>query len=127
VPDALVEQNPHDPDDAATTRSFHLSGGAINGKPMDIDRIDQAVTVDTTEIWEIDGSGMAHNFHPHDVRFQILDIGGRPPPAHLTGWKDTVPILPGTTVGSSSPSATTPTPPLLTCSTATSSDTKTAE
>jgi len=98
VPDTLVEQNPHDPDDAATTRSFHLSGGAINGKPMDMDRIDQAVTVDTTEIWEIDGSGMAHNFHVHDVRFQVLDVDGRPPPAHLTGWKDTVPILPGTTV-----------------------------
>ena len=98
VPDTLVAQRPHDPADAVATRTFHLGGNAINGDPMDMDRIDQVVTVDTTEIWEIDGSGMAHNFHPHDTRFKILDVDGRPPPAHLRGWKDTVPIPDGTTV-----------------------------
>lgn len=36
-----------------------------------------------------------HNFHVHDVQFQVLDIDGSPPPAHLTGWKDTVYAPPG--------------------------------
>jgi FtsP/CotA-like multicopper oxidase with cupredoxin domain len=98
VPDVLVDQDLHDPSEVVSTRSFRLSGTSINGRDMDLSRIDEVVTVDTTEIWEIEGGGMPHNFHPHDVRFRILDIDGRPPPPHLAGWKDTVPVLPGTTV-----------------------------
>ncbi len=97
VPDTLVAQEPLDPTDA-TTRTFAMSGHRINDQEMAMDRIDHVVTVDTTEIWKIEGRGMPHNFHVHDVRFQILDIDGRPPAPHLTGWKDTVAIRPGSTV-----------------------------
>jgi FtsP/CotA-like multicopper oxidase with cupredoxin domain len=39
-----------------------------------------------------------HNFHVHATQFRILDINGEPPPAHMNGWKDTVPVWPGDTV-----------------------------
>jgi blue copper oxidase len=62
----------------------------INGKPYDLRRIDVETKLGTTEIWEITSIGMAHPFHVHGALFRILSIEGAPPPAHLTGWKDTV-------------------------------------
>jgi FtsP/CotA-like multicopper oxidase with cupredoxin domain len=61
----------------------------INGKPYDIGRIDLETELGTTEVWEIVSIGMAHPFHVHGAMFRILSIEGAPPPAHLTGWKDT--------------------------------------
>ncbi|MFE2945341.1 multicopper oxidase family protein [Streptomyces sp. NPDC059255] len=84
---------------AATTRTFDLNNNRINGQAMDMARIDETVTVDTTETWEVWNSDeQAHNFHVHDVQFQILDIDGTPPPPELAGWKDTVYIPPGSGV-----------------------------
>jgi FtsP/CotA-like multicopper oxidase with cupredoxin domain len=62
----------------------------INGKPFDPGRIDVETKLGTTEIWEITSIGMAHPFHVHGALFRILSIEGAPPPAHLTGWKDTI-------------------------------------
>ena len=62
----------------------------INGKPYDIERIDIKTQIGTSEIWEIVSMGMAHPFHVHGALFRILSIEGRPPPAHLAAWKDTV-------------------------------------
>jgi FtsP/CotA-like multicopper oxidase with cupredoxin domain len=53
-------------------------------------RIDEQVAVGTSEIWEIFSVGMAHPFHVHGAAFRILSLGGKPPPAHLLGWKDVV-------------------------------------
>jgi FtsP/CotA-like multicopper oxidase with cupredoxin domain len=39
---------------------------------------------------------MPHNFHIHDVQFQVLSVGGTAPPAELSGWKDTVYLVPHT-------------------------------
>jgi blue copper oxidase len=33
---------------------------------------------------------MAHPFHIHGASFRILSLDGAPPPAHLSGPKDTV-------------------------------------
>ena len=90
----LESERPH------TTRRFRLDGSSrINGQRMDPDRIDATVTVDTSEVWEIENSsGNPHNFHIHDVQFQIIDIDGEPPPPPLAGWKDTVYIPPRQTV-----------------------------
>jgi FtsP/CotA-like multicopper oxidase with cupredoxin domain len=61
-----------------------------------MNRIDEVVEVDTTEIWEVKNTdGEFHNFHVHDVQFQVLDIDGRPPAAEFAGWKDTVLLQPG--------------------------------
>ena len=62
----------------------------INGRPFDIDRIDIETKLGTTEIWEIISVGMAHPFHVHGALFRVLSIEGKPPPAHLAGWKDTL-------------------------------------
>ncbi len=75
----------------------------INGKKMDINRIDEQVKLGTTEIWEITNQGsmmmsMPHSMHLHDVQFQILSRNGRTPPPHERGRKDTVLIMPGETV-----------------------------
>jgi FtsP/CotA-like multicopper oxidase with cupredoxin domain len=80
-------------------RSFELAGVSINDQRMDMQRIDVAVEVDTTEIWEISNpTGTPHNFHVHDTRFRVLDQNGRgSSPAH-TGWKDTIAVLPGDVV-----------------------------
>ncbi len=71
----------------------------INGKAMDINRIDERVKLGDTEIWEIsNASNMAHPFHIHDIQFQILDRNGTPPPPTETGLKDTILVYPNETV-----------------------------
>ncbi len=81
----------------ARTRSLAItSSSSIDGKSMDMGRIDQVVTVGTTEIWEVHNqSGSFHNFHVHDIQFKLLQYRGGSPPPHLSGWKDTVAIPPG--------------------------------
>ncbi|MEO3743543.1 multicopper oxidase domain-containing protein [Plantactinospora sp. B5E13] len=91
VPDRLAPIDRLDPASAATTRTFTLSGREINDHDMSLDRIDFAVTRDTTEIWELNKlDGTSHSFHVHDVQFQVLSVAGREPPPELRGWKDTV-------------------------------------
>ncbi|MEV4201895.1 multicopper oxidase family protein [Micromonospora globbae] len=91
VPDALVPPDRVDPAAAATTRSFVLSGRTINDRSMDMGRIDAAVTRGSTEIWEVvNRDGTPHNFHVHDVQFQVLSVDGGAPPPELSGWKDTI-------------------------------------
>ena len=99
VPDRLVDIARLDPADAAETRHFELRSRRINGNEMNRNRIDEVVTVDTTEIWQVEnGHGQIHNFHVHDVQFQVLDIDGAPPPPELSGWKDTIPLPPRTPI-----------------------------
>jgi len=76
-------------------RSFALAGRAINGATMDMNRIDFAVRKGTTQVWEVTNTnGYPHNFHVHDVQFQVLDVGADEPPPPLRGWKDTVLLVP---------------------------------
>lgn len=76
---------------APVTRTFELAGFSINGRRMDMNRIDFGVVRNTTEVWEIVTiDNKPHNFHVHDVQFQVLSIDGAPPPPQLRGWKDTV-------------------------------------
>ncbi|WP_235900355.1 multicopper oxidase family protein [Lolliginicoccus suaedae] len=71
------------------------SSSTINGRTMDRGRIDETVTVGTTELWEVrNATGDPHNFHIHDVQFQILDPEG----PLQSGPKDTVYIRPGQVV-----------------------------
>jgi FtsP/CotA-like multicopper oxidase with cupredoxin domain len=74
---------------AVTTRAFALGQGIINGKTMDMKRVDTHVKLGTTEIWQIENIvGMDHPFHLHGFRFQILDRNGVPEKDRR--WKDTV-------------------------------------
>ena len=108
MPKRLIEPSVALPSSAVRRRQFILDSGlcasrpqasahadmpaliGINGKPFDIGRIDVETKLGTTEIWEITSIGMAHPFHVHGALFRVLSIEGSPPPAHLTGWKDTV-------------------------------------
>ena len=63
---------------------------------MDMNRVDFAVRTGTTEVWEVvNANGYPHNFHVHDVQFQVLDVAGAAPPPPLRGWKDTVLLVQG--------------------------------
>jgi FtsP/CotA-like multicopper oxidase with cupredoxin domain len=99
LPDRLTEIPRLNPADAAVTRTFRISGRAINGRPTDLGRIDEVVTVDTTEVWQVmNADPQPHNFHAHNVQWQVAAVDGRPPPAELSGWKDTVYVAPRSTV-----------------------------
>jgi suppressor of ftsI len=100
VPDTLGGRERHDREDVTRTRSFELSGQSnINGREMDMSRIDEVVPPGTTEIWVVrNASGTPHNFHVHGVSFAVLDYAGRDPPPHLRGLKDTTYVPPGEAV-----------------------------
>lgn len=90
LPEDLGGTPPVAPPAGATVRRFSLSGSEINDRDMDMTRIDEVVPAGAHEIWEIDNTTYAHNFHIHEVAFRILDIDGQPPPACQAGPKDTV-------------------------------------
>jgi len=76
-----------------------MGGFTINGRSMDMQRIDERVPVNDWEIWQIENpSMMAHPFHIHDTQFRILDRNGRSPAPAEQGLKDTVIVNPGETV-----------------------------
>jgi len=83
----------------ATIRRFRLNGhDAINGKEMDMSRIDEVIPAGAVEIWEIENTVYAHNFHIHEVAFQVLDVDGEKPAVYASGHKDTVYVPPKSTV-----------------------------
>ena len=105
LPEKLTTLEPVDESVSIKTRTFNLDMGTgfgmmlgregnnmtINGKSMDMKRIDEVVKLGTTEVWHIvNPSFEAHPFHVHDVQFRILDRDGRPPIETETGLKDTV-------------------------------------
>jgi FtsP/CotA-like multicopper oxidase with cupredoxin domain len=83
----------------ARTRRFELNDQQINGKTMAMSRVDETVELGTTEVWEVrNADGQHHNFHVHDVQFQVLSVDGARPGPQLQGWKDTVFLPPGGSV-----------------------------
>jgi FtsP/CotA-like multicopper oxidase with cupredoxin domain len=66
-----------------------LTQHLINGKAMDMARVDVSTTLGATEIWEVENLvGMDHPFHLHGFQFQVLDRDGVPEP--YRSWKDVV-------------------------------------
>ncbi len=63
---------------------------SINGRGFAMDRIDAAVKLGTSELWEVTATDMAHPFHVHGVSFRVLSNGGAAPPPQQSGWKDVV-------------------------------------
>ena len=71
-------------------------GFAINGRSMDMHRVDERIRLGDTEIWELtNGTGQAHPFHIHLVQFQVLSRNGKAPAKTDLGWKDTILVHPG--------------------------------
>jgi bilirubin oxidase len=89
LPATLVAIDPVDTADVAARRSLTLTQGFINGKTMDMSRVDVSARLGTTEIWTVENLvGMDHPFHLHGFRFQIIERDGVPEP--YPSWKDTV-------------------------------------
>ncbi|NIQ60338.1 MAG: multicopper oxidase family protein, partial [Gemmatimonadetes bacterium] len=89
LPDSLRHVPPLDPADATATRVMVLTQGFINGKTMDMDRVDETAALGATEIWQVENLvGMDHPFHLHGFRFQVLSRDGEP--VEYRSWKDTV-------------------------------------
>lgn len=98
IPSELVKIDWPKTSDVVETRSFELNGKSrINGKKMDMTRVDEVVVAGTTEIWELSNPSEEtyHNFHAHGIHFAVIDVNGEEPPDYLKGWKDTV-YLPAT-------------------------------
>lgn len=73
----------------------------INGRAMDMNRIDERIGLGVTEIWTIENRGpmqMTHTFHLHSTHFQVLRVNGRPADELIAGRKDTVILAPGARV-----------------------------
>ena len=95
LPHRLVGIARLDSDNVARIRLFRMAGRGINGRKMDMDRIDEVITKDTTEIWQVTNMHEEpHSFHVHNAQFQVLTVGGGSPPPQLAGWKDTVYLPP---------------------------------
>ena len=89
LPSRLRPVPPLDPADAVGTRVMVLTKGFINGRAMDMDRVDESGALGDTEIWQVENLvGMDHPFHLHGFRFQVLDVNGEP--VAYRSWKDTV-------------------------------------
>jgi bilirubin oxidase len=75
--------------DATATRVMVLTQGMINGKIMDMARVDVETSLGATEIWQVENLvGMDHPFHLHGFQFQVIDRNGVPEP--FRSWKDVV-------------------------------------
>jgi bilirubin oxidase len=89
IPATVRRIEPLDTADATTTRVMVLTQGFINGKTMDMERVDESAKLGATEIWQIENLvGMDHPFHLHGFSFQVLDRNGVPEP--FPSWEDTV-------------------------------------
>ncbi|SMN16655.1 Multicopper oxidase [uncultured Candidatus Thioglobus sp.] len=115
LPQTLVEHKALSVDSISRKRKFKLqmrmgpqlmfgamSGSIdllkINGKSMDINRIDEVVKAGATELWEIENTSMMpHPFHIHNVQFKIVSRRGKLE-GHELGFKDVVLVNPHETV-----------------------------
>lgn len=85
--------------DHPLTRVFELQSmglqGTINGKSFSMNRIDEEVNLNETEIWIIRNfrsmmHSSGHPFHVHGTQFQVISRNGNPPPPEERGFKDTI-------------------------------------
>lgn len=99
IPDSLSDTAAIPDGVNPTVRVFELQSmgttGTINGKSFDMDRIDEEVPLNETEIWVIRNLGgmmqtSGHPFHVHGTQFQVVSRDGKEPPLEERGWKDTV-------------------------------------
>ena len=89
IPQVLRPVAALDTTQVVDTKVVAFSQGMINGKAMDMSRVDLRSRIGATEIWEIDNLvGMDHPFHLHGFRFQVLDRNGVP--ERVRRWKDSV-------------------------------------
>ncbi len=89
----------------ARTRNFVLGGArgslTINGKSMNMNRIDEKIKLDEVEIWHVKNNmRMHHNFHMHATHFIPYKRNGKTSEVkeNEKGYKDCIHIPPGESV-----------------------------
>ena len=97
--DTLVPLNVPSADTATVEREFRMKNMEINGKTMDMSRVDFVVDHKGPEIWHVtnENDDMAHNFHVHDGRFAVIGVENGEL-EFTTGWHDTITVPPLATV-----------------------------
>jgi len=109
IPQTLTVLKKLNPAQAVRRRSFRLgmsrdSSGmhmSINGKTMNMKRIDEVVPVNDIEIWEITNMmGMEHNFHIHATHFYVIERDSSVSNVleNEKGYKDVVRVPPRSSV-----------------------------
>jgi len=106
LPQQLVDLPKLNPADSVKTRMFILSAQGpgklvINGESMSMDVINETVSLNDVEIWEVHNTmRMVHNFHIHATHFQLLERNGSMAGVadNEKGFKDTVLIPPNESV-----------------------------
>ncbi|MEP6781175.1 MAG: multicopper oxidase family protein [Gemmatimonadaceae bacterium] len=89
LPATLRHVPPLDTSRVTVRREIVLSQGLINGRVMDMRRVNETATLGATEIWTIENVvAMDHPFHLHGFSFQVLDRNGVTEP--FREWKDVV-------------------------------------
>ena len=87
------------PASASKEREFRMKDMEINGKTMDMARVDEVVDHKGPEIWHVtnDNDDMMHNFHVHNARFAVIGVDNGDL-EFTTGWHDTITVPPLATV-----------------------------
>ena len=89
LPNVLRQVPALDTTHVTATRVVSLSQHMINGRMMDMSRVDISTRLGATEIWQVENLvGMDHPFHLHGFQFQVLERNGVPERGRR--WKDTV-------------------------------------
>lgn len=105
MPSHLATLTKYSTSASVRTRTFvlNMANGhmAINGKTMNLNRIDEIVPVNDIEIWDITNTmRMEHNFHIHATHFYVISRNGSAAnvAANEKGYKDTVYVPPNSSV-----------------------------
>jgi len=71
-----------------------LNANGINSKSFCFTEKGFRVPIRTDMVWAVseETDTMLHPVHIHGCQFRVVKLNGGEPPAHMVGWKDTVPI-----------------------------------
>lgn len=67
-----------------------MGGFSINGKPFDMNVVNERIDLGSVEKWIISTDMLSHPFHVHGVSFQVIKENGQAPLPESKGWKDTI-------------------------------------
>jgi len=95
IPEQLTTVNEYNNALPLNKREFTINMNmmflGINNKKMNLNRIDEEVSLGVTELWRIKNPQRhAHPFHIHGCSFKILTRNGKAPYSNELGLKDTV-------------------------------------
>ncbi len=97
LPNGLVAISPFEEyNEQKTTHTYALGRNTINGKQMDMMRIDETFVKDEIYYFEVTNEDDEnHSFHIHNSQFLVVELNGELIDYKSSGWKDTIYLRPG--------------------------------